>query len=65
MPSIGVSVREIRIRDASGAFRVIYTLALADSIHVLHAFQKKTRKTARRDLALAAGRLWQLKRGSE
>jgi phage-related protein len=32
---------------------------------VLHAFEKKTQKTARRDLELAAARLQQLKRGSE
>jgi len=37
----------------------------ADAVHVLHAFEKKTKKTARRDLELAATRLRQLKRGSE
>jgi phage-related protein len=63
MPTIGVGVREIRIRDASGAYRVIYIAALPNAIHVLHAFQKKTQKTAQRDLDLAAERLRQLKRG--
>jgi phage-related protein len=63
MPTVGAGVREIRLRDASGAFRVIYIAALADAIHVLHAFQKKTQKTAQRDLDLAATRLHQLKRG--
>ena len=65
MPTIGVGVREIRIHDASGAYRVIYIAALPDTIHVLHAFQKKTQKTARRDLELAAARLRELKRGSK
>ena len=65
MPTIGAGVREIRIRDAAGAYRVIYIATLADAIHVLHAFGKKTQKTARRDLELAAARLRQLKRGSE
>jgi phage-related protein len=64
MPTIGPSVREIRIRDVSGAYRVIYIATLPDAVHVLHAFQKKTRKTARRDLAIAFERLRELKRGS-
>lgn len=64
MPTIGASVREIRIRDATGAYRVIYVATFADAIHVLHAFKKKTQETARRDLELAAARLRQIKRGS-
>lgn len=63
MPTIGAGVREIRLRDGSGAFRVIYIATFADAIHVLHAFQKKSQKTARRDLDLAAARLRDLKRG--
>jgi phage-related protein len=63
MPTIGPGVREIRIRDDAGAFRVIYIATLAEAIHILHAFQKKTRRTAKRDLDLAAARLRQLRRG--
>jgi phage-related protein len=63
MPTIGTGVREIRIRDAVGAYRLIYIAVLAGAIHVLHAFRKKTQKTAQRDLDLAAARLRQLKRG--
>ena len=54
MKSVGSGVREIRVRDASGAFRVLYVANLADAVYVLHAFQKKTRATAKRDLDLAA-----------
>ena len=57
MPTIGAGVREVRIRDGSGAYRVIYVAALSAAIHVLHAFQKKSQKAAQRDLALAAARL--------
>jgi phage-related protein len=57
MGTIGPGVREIRIRDASGAFRVIYLARLEDRILVLHAFQKKTQKTAQKDLDLVAARL--------
>ena len=56
MSTIGVGVQEIRIRDAAGAFRVIYIARFSDAVYVLHCFQKKTRKTAKRDLALAAAR---------
>lgn len=52
--SVGSGVREIRVRDPSGAFRVLYVANLANAVYVLHAFQKKTRATARRDLDLAA-----------
>ena len=59
MPSIGAGVREIRVRERAGAFRVIYVATFADAVYVLHAFQKKTRQTAKRDLDLAASRLQQ------
>jgi phage-related protein len=57
MRSVGVGVREIRIREAAGAFRVLYVATLADAVYVLHAFQKKTQATPKRDLDLAALRL--------
>lgn len=44
MKTVGPGVREIRIRDASGTFRIMATLA--DRVLVLHAFQKKTQQTA-------------------
>lgn len=57
MPSVGPGVREVRVRDDAGAFRVIYTATRPKAVYVLHAFQKKTRQTAKRDLDLAAARL--------
>lgn len=60
MTAIGSGVREIRIRDDSGAFRVIYITKIEDAVYVLHAFQKKTQQTAKRDLDLAAARLRQI-----
>lgn len=56
MTTIGAGVREIRIRDAAGAFRVIYLAKLPDAVYVLHAFQKKTQATSRQDIALARKR---------
>ena len=49
MPNIGEGVEEIRIRDESGTYRVVYTARHADAdavlVLVLHAFQKKTQTT--------------------
>lgn len=38
MKTVGAGVREIRVREASGAFRVIYLATLAERVLVLHAF---------------------------
>ena len=56
MSVVGRGAREIRVSDASGAFRVIYVAAFGSAIYVLHAFQKKTQKTARTDIDLAKRR---------
>ncbi|HET6606782.1 MAG TPA: type II toxin-antitoxin system RelE/ParE family toxin [Rhodopila sp.] len=63
MSSIGAGVREIRVREETGAFRVIYIAAFVEAIYVLHAFRKKTQQTAKRDLDLAAARLRQVIKG--
>lgn len=56
MASVGPGAYEIRARDSAGAVRVIYVAKLADAIHVLHAFQKKTQQTAQPDIELARRR---------
>jgi phage-related protein len=63
MPSIGRGVEEIRVREASGTYRIVYTARLADTVFVLHAFQKKTRATSPRDIEIARERFRQLMRG--
>jgi phage-related protein len=60
MPSIGSGVQEIRIRDAAGAFRVIYVAKFADAVYVLHCFRKTTQKTSKTDLDLGAKRYREL-----
>jgi phage-related protein len=57
MASIGPGVREIRVRDPSGAFRTIYLATRSEAIYVLHCFRKKTPKTALQDIDLARQRL--------
>ncbi len=56
MNTVGQGVKEIRIRDADGAFRVIYVAKFADAVYVLHCFQKKTEKTNKADIELAGKR---------
>ncbi len=60
MNTVGQGVREIRIRDEAGAFRVIYVAKFAAAIYVLHCFQKKTQATSKADLDLAEKRYREL-----
>jgi phage-related protein len=56
MNSVGPSVREIRIREERGAFRVMYVAKFGETVYVLHCFQKKTQKTSLADLEIATRR---------
>jgi phage-related protein len=60
MNTVGQGVKEIRIRDEAGAFRVLYVAKFAHAIYVLHCFQKKTEKTSKADVELAAKRYREL-----
>ncbi len=62
MESVGPGVREIRIRDERGIYRVMYVTKFADAVYVLHCFQKKTQKTTPGDIALAKRRYKELVR---
>ena len=54
--AVGKGVKEIRIWDEAGAFRVMYVAKLEDAVYVLHCFQKKTQRTSKADIALAQDR---------
>ena len=60
MATIGSGVREIRIRDEAGAFRVMYLAKLEDAIYILHCFQKKTQTTSEKDKEVARKRYKEL-----
>ena len=60
MSGLGVGVNEIRVREEGNAYRLIYVAKFAEAIYVLHAFQKKTRKASRHDVAIARERYQQL-----
>ncbi len=59
MPSIGRGVKEIRIH-VLGEWRVIYVAKFEDAVHVLHSFQKKSRKTSQHDIEIARKRYQQI-----
>ena len=61
MSNIGQSVKEIRIH-VEGEFRVIYIAKYEEAIYILHAFQKKTQKTPKRDIDIAKTRFRELER---
>ena len=58
MPIIGTGAYEIRIQTG-GAFRVFYVTKFDEAVYVLHAFQKKTQKTSKRDIAIGQERFKQ------
>ena len=55
MRSVGQGVNEVRVH-AGNEYRALYVAKFAESVYVLHAFEKKTRKTPRSDVALASKR---------
>ena len=57
MPSIGRSVHELRLRDRSGIYRVIYVLMRQGDIWLVHAFQKKSQQTPSQNIELAKRRI--------
>ena len=55
MPGIGLGVKEIRINIGT-AHRVFYVARFSEAIYVLHVMTKKTQKTPKRDMDVAAAR---------
>ncbi|MDD2762072.1 MAG: type II toxin-antitoxin system RelE/ParE family toxin [Methylomonas sp.] len=53
---VGPGVKEIRIRDADGIYRVMYVAKFKEAIYVLHCFQKKTEATSKHDKKIAEER---------
>jgi len=65
LAAVGKGVEEVRITDRSGAYRVIYVARRADAVYVLHAFQKKTQATPKKDIDAARRRFAELSRGGK
>jgi phage-related protein len=62
MPSIGKGMNELRFRDRAGIYRVLYVLAGAGTIYLIHAFIKKAQKTPQQNIDLAKRRLKEIGR---
>ena len=60
MTVVGSGVREIRVHSRKDEFRAIYVATFEEAVYVLHAFQKKSRKTPKPDLELASSRFKEL-----
>lgn len=57
MSSIGPGVFELKEADERTWYRAIYLSKVGNVIHVLHCFEKDSRKTDRRDIDVACQRL--------
>ena len=60
--SIGAGVKEIRISENKGIYRVMYVAKFDDAVYILHSFQKKTRKTVKKDIDIARTRYAQVQK---
>lgn len=60
LKTVGSGVNEIRVRDAAGAYRVVYIARFAHAVYVLHCFRKQSRQTSAGDIELARSRYKQL-----
>ena len=56
MPTVGVGVNEIRVRDESGGYRVLYVAKFEEAVYVLHAFEKRSQKAPTSEIQLAKDR---------
>ena len=59
----GGTIMEVRENDATGTYRAVYTVRFRDAVHVLHAFQKKSKRgisTPKTEMAVVAKRLKEL-----
>lgn len=61
MSSIGPGVYELKESDERTWYRAMYLAKVNNVIHVLHCFEKDSKKTSRRDLEIARQRLKQVK----
>ena len=62
MPTIGRGVHELRLKDPSGPYRVVYALVRRGLIYILHTFKKTTQTTPHHHIRVAQQRLKEMPR---
>lgn len=55
MPIVGAGVREIRIHVGT-EYRILYVATYPEAVYILHAFEKRTRRSPKADIELAHNR---------
>ena len=55
MSIVGKGVEEIRIKIGE-AYRIFYVARFPEAVYVLHAFNKKTQKTSKKDIEIGKQR---------
>ena len=61
MPSLGRGVHELRLKDRSGNYRIIYCIRGQADILLVHAFKKTSQQTPRQAIEVAKRRMRELK----
>ena len=57
MEGMGAGVFELRFKERSGIYRVIYFIKKGDAIYLIHGFQKKTNKTPQKNIEVSVQRI--------
>ena len=58
--SVAAGVEEIRVKDASGAYRAFYFTGSRRGVLIFYAFKKSTRQTPQKEITLGRKRLMEL-----
>ena len=61
LPSLGKGVHELRFKDRSGIYRVVYVLIGGEIVWFIHAFQKKTEKMPLANIEIVRKRLKEIR----
>lgn len=60
MEGMGPGIFELRFKERSGIYRIIYFVKKDDAIYLIHGFQKKTNKTSQKDIEVSIQRIKRL-----
>lgn len=57
MQGMGAGIFELRFKDKTGIYRVIYYIKKGDAIFLIHGFKKKTQKTPKKNIDVSIQRI--------